>query len=337
MLRVQFKKINSEFEYPFQTSHGIKTHQPALLVALTLNGMTGVGEAPAIHYYHVTVEEMVEQLISKSAMIEKYAFTEPARFWHFCHHLFPNNHFLVCALDMAYWDLYSKLKRGNIRQFLGLPEDMKVEKEPMTDYTLGMDSVEEMIQKMKAHPWPIYKIKCGGLDDLKTIQALRNETDAVFRVDANGGWSLEEALHIIPELKKLGVELVEQPLNHLHHEEMKELFLKSPLPLFADESCVTENDVAECIPYFHGINIKLTKCGGITPAVRMILQAKKAGKKIMMGCMSETEPGSYAIAQFIPWLDVLDMDGPLLLKNIELKKMKYERGRVYLSAHFPTN
>lgn len=337
MLKVQYKKINSEFEYPFRTSHGVKTHQPAFLVALSMNGIVGVGEAPAIHYYHVTVEDMEEQLLKKAAMIEKYAFTEPSRFWHFCHHLFPDNNFLVCALDMAYWDLYAKIKRGTIQNFLGLPEEIKVKEPPQTDYTLGIDTLPEMLRKIKEHPWPIYKIKCGGENDLPLLNALRAETKAVFRVDANGGWSFEEAMRILPHLKNLGVEFVEQPLAPKDIEGMLKLYSISPLPLFADESCVKEEDVQKCIPYFHGINIKLTKCGGITPAIRMIQEARKAGIKVMMGCMSETEPGSYAIAQFLPWLDAVDMDGPLLLKDIVLKKMKYENGKVYLSAQSPTN
>lgn len=329
MLRIQYKKINSEFEYPFQTAHGLKTHQPALLIAISIGQAIGFGEAPPVHYYNVTVESMIEELLRKMPVLSRYAFTEPDRFWHFCHHLFPDNPFLVCALDMAYWNLYATIKKQSVRALLGLPDGFRCEQEPPTDYTIGMDSLEGMLEKVSKHPWPIYKVKVGSTDDLVKLQALRQATAARIRVDANGGWTLEEALRLLPELHKLDIELIEQPLAKDALVDMPALFAVSEIPLIADESCVSEQDVAACLPCFHGINIKLTKCSGLTPAVRMIQQAKEAGKRVMMGCMSETEVGSLAIAQFLPWLDYVDMDGPLLLKDISLKQLVYQPdGRV---------
>lgn len=151
----------------------------------------------------------------------------------------------------------------------------------------------------------------------------------VFGLMPTGDGRLEEALRLLPELHKLDIELIEQPLAKEALADMPALFAVSEIPLIADESCVSEQDVAACLPCFHGINIKLTKCSGLTPAVRMIQQAKEAGKRVMMGCMSETEVGSLAIAQFLPWLDYVDMDGPLLLKDISLKQLVYQPdGRV---------
>jgi L-alanine-DL-glutamate epimerase-like enolase superfamily enzyme len=135
-------------------------------------------------------------------------------------------------------------------------------------------------------------------------------------VDANAGWTLEEALVKIPAFANLGVELIEQPLAKDNWEGMAELKKQSVLPLFADESCVFEKDVATCANYFHGINIKLTKCSGPTPALRMIKEAKNLGLKVMMGSMNESVIGSAAIAQFLPQLDYVDMDGPLLMTEL---------------------
>lgn len=326
MLHIKYKKVVSQFVYPFTTAHGMKTQQEALLVALSMNGLKGIGEAPAIVYYDVSVESMIEELLGKVSMLERYSFTEPQRFWHFCHHLFPLNPFLVCALDLAYWDMYAKFKRKKIHELLGI-----VWKEgPLTDYTLGIASQEEMIKKMLENPWPIYKIKMSSREDLSIIEALREKTSSVFRVDANASWTLEDAIYLIPKLEKLGVELIEQPLAKDQWDDMKKLKQLSSLPLYADESCVSELDVKKCADTFHGINIKLTKCSGITPAFRMIEEAKSLGVKVMMGCMNETEIGSYAIAQFLPLLDAVDMDGPLLLKDIKLSKLTYEAGRVSL-------
>lgn len=324
MLNIKYKSISTPFHHPFTTAHGLKTHQPALLIALMFNGVTGFGEAPAIHYYDVTVDGMIAQLISKIELLQRYAYTEPDRFWHFCHHLFPNQHFLICALDMAYWDMYAKMNRKTIFEL----NELTWGQVPLTDYTIGIDTLDKMIEKVNEKPWPIYKIKMAGRQDLDIIKTLRQHTDAVFRVDANASWTLEDALATIPELVKYKVELVEQPLAKDDWEGMKILKEKSVLPLFADESCVTENDVMQCCEVFDGINIKLTKCGGLTPAFRMIAQAKALNKKVMMGCMNETEIGSYAIAQFLPLLDYVDMDGPLLLDVPPLKLLGYHEGNV---------
>ena len=324
MLNIKYKSISTSFHHPFTTAHGLKTHQPALLVALTFNGVTGFGEAPAIHYYDVTVEGMIAQLVSKIEILQRYTYTEPDRFWHFCHHLFPDQPFLVCALDMAYWDMYAKMNRKKIFEI----KELNWEQVPLTDYTIGIDTLDKMIEKVNEKPWPIYKIKMASRQDIDIIKTLRQHTDAVFRVDANASWTLEDALAIIPELVKYKVELVEQPLANDNWEGMKILKEKSVLPLFADESCVTEHDVIKCCDVFDGINIKLTKCGGLTPAFRMIAQAKALNKKVMMGCMNETEIGSYAIAQFLPLLDYVDMDGPLLLDVPALKLLNYDHGKV---------
>ncbi|HMU47426.1 MAG TPA: enolase C-terminal domain-like protein, partial [Chitinophagaceae bacterium] len=136
---------------------------------------------------------------------------------------------------------------------------------------------------------------------------------------------------LIPELDKLGVELVEQPLAKDDWEGMKILFNESSLPLFADESCVAEQDVEKCYQHFHGINIKLTKCSGITPARRMIQKAKELKMQIMIGCMNESTVGSAAIAHLLPFVDHADMDGPLLLSEDLATGIRYDYGKIYYS------
>lgn len=311
-MKLHYKKINLPFQYPFTISGGrTKTHQPSLIVALQLGNLIGYGEAPAITYYNITIEQMIADIESKKKLIEKFAFTTPERYWHYLHHLIPNNPFLVCALDIAAWDLFGKMHNQPLYKLW----NTEWKNIPVTDYTIGIDSIEKMVEKMQVHPSPIYKIKVGTGDDIATIEALRKHTDAIFRVDANAGWTINEANEKIPLLKNLGVELVEQPLAKDEWSEMKFLYEHSTLPLFADESCVFENDVIKCVDCFHGINIKLVKCSGITPALRMITEAKKLNLKIMMGSMNECTIGSAAIAHFLPQLDYVDMDGPLLLKE----------------------
>jgi len=300
-----------EFRHPFTISRGTKTHQPTLIVELEHKGIKGYGEAPAISYYHIPVEKMIADLEAKKAGIEGFAITDPQRYWHYLHHLIPDNSFLVCALDMAAWDLYGKMRQLPLYKLWNLDPT----RGPQTDFTIGIDTVDKMVAKMKEKPWPIYKIKLGTPDDLAIMEALRQHTDAVFRVDANAGWTVEEALQLIPRLAQLGVEFVEQPLARDDWEGMRRLHAQSVLPLIADESCVKEEDVDACADLFHGINIKLTKCSGITPARRMIANARSKGMKVMVGSMNESTIGSAAIAHLLPELDYVDMDGPLLLKD----------------------
>jgi L-alanine-DL-glutamate epimerase-like enolase superfamily enzyme len=225
---------------------------------------------------------------------------------------------------MAGWDIYGKLKRRQLHELWGLDTATA----PLTDFTIGIDTIENMVAKMKEMPWPIYKIKVGVDGDIEMVTALRQHTDAVFRVDANAGWTLEQALQKIPLLKELGVEFVEQPLAKDDWEGMKVLYEQSALPLIADESCVVEADVEKCHQHFHGINIKLTKCSGITPARRMITKAKELGMKVMVGCMNESSVGTSAIAQLAPMLDYVDMDGPLLLAEDIAEGVQFTDGKI---------
>ena len=324
---LQYKTYNLPFKHPFTISKGTKTHQPTLIVELEFFGFKGYGEAPAISYYNIPIEKMVEDIERKKTFIEKFAFNDPERYWHYLHHLFPANPFLVCALDMAGWDIYGKMQRAQLHKLWKLDPATA----PPTDYTIGIDTIENMVAKMKETPWPIYKIKVGTDNDIETVTELRKHTNAIFRVDANEGWTIEQALQKIPLLKALGVELIEQPLAKDNWDGMKILYKESTLPLFADESCVKESDVEKCHQHFHGINIKLTKCSGITPAKRMIARARELDMTIMLGCMNETSVGTAAIAQLAPLVDHVDMDGQLLLAENVGTGISFDNGKLIYS------
>lgn len=323
-MKVRSAVFELAFKHPFTISKGTKTHQPILVVELEWNGLRGYGEAPAIAYYGVTAQGMAEELDRKKSMVERFALTDPKRFWHFLHHLFPSNPFLVCALDMAGWDLYARMRNAPLSQLLHA--DRSVTR--VTDFTIGIDATERMIDKMREQPWPVYKIKVGTEGDMERLKALRACTDAPFQVDANAGWTLEEALGNIPRLAELGVEMVEQPLAKDDWTGMERLVKESPIPLYADESCVGKGDVEPCAGRFHGINIKLTKCGGITPALEMIVTARKCGLRLMLGTMNESSLGTAAIAHLSPFFDLLDADGPLLLAEDIATGLEYEDGRL---------
>src|SRR5688572_17920442 len=142
-MNVRYTTYNLPFTHPFTISKGTKTHQPTFIVELEYFGIKGYGEAPAIAYYNIPVEKMVADLEAKRVFLEKFSFSDPERYWHYLHHLFPANPFLVCALDMAGWDIYGKLKRQPLYKLW----DLDPENAPVTDYTIGIDSVDKMIAK----------------------------------------------------------------------------------------------------------------------------------------------------------------------------------------------
>jgi L-alanine-DL-glutamate epimerase-like enolase superfamily enzyme len=311
MFGINYWHKNLEFEYPFTISKGTKTQQSTFIVELNFRGIKGYGEAPSIEYYNISVDQMIADLEKKRKFVESFSLTDPKRFWHFLHHLFPANPFLVCALDMAGWDIFGKLNRKPLYKIWGLSP----EKAPPTDYTIGIDQAEVMLNKLRNHHAPIYKIKVGDEDDINKLEYLRQHTDAVFRIDANAGWTFEKAVLFLPALEKIGIELIEQPFAKEELDQTRELRSKTKIPIYADESFINEKELLNCSSCFDGINIKLTKCSGITPALDIINKARKFGLGIMLGCMNESSIGTAAMAHLSPLVDYLDADGPLLLKD----------------------
>lgn len=311
MLQLKYRKYDLAFEYPFAISKGLKTHQPTLILSLGLGRLTGYGEATEIGYYNVSVDEMIVSLGKNRTAIERYALNGPERFWHFLHHLLPQQNFLIAALDMAGWDLWAQLNRRPLHAIIGL----QWKNIPLTDYTIGINDPETIKERVLAKPYPVYKLKVGTENDLEALEALRQATDAIIRIDANEAWSLEEAKAILPHLEKLKVELIEQPLHRDDREGLVALKQLTSIPVIADEACREEKDAAPCLEIYDGINIKLAKCGGITPALNMIRAVRKAGKKVMLGGMCETVVGSTLLAHLLPLADYADIDGPLLLKE----------------------
>ena len=167
-----------------------------------------------------------------------------------------------------------------------------------------------MVAKLREMPgFPVYKIKLGTKNDIEIIRALRQATDAVFRIDANCAWTADETIDKSHALKELGVEFIEQPMVRENWKEMEKVYRHSALPIIADESSQTEEDVARYEGLFHGINVKLPKCGGLTPGKRMLEDARRRGMKTMVGCFTESSVGISATAQVLPLLDYADLDG----------------------------
>lgn len=310
-MKLYLHRFQLETKSTFKIARASYNVRDLLVVELREGKFSGFGEASDHSFYGVKVDKLWKLMEDLKPKIEAYDFDTPEQFWETMNPFLKDHPFAQSALDVAAHDLFGK-KMGKPLYELW---DLKLENLPRTNYTIGIDSPEKMVEKMLETPWSVYKIKLGVPHDLEIIKALRANTAVPFRVDANCGWTVQETIEKSVELKKLGVEFIEQPLPTDALEEMEIVFEKSSLPLFADESCMNEEDVKKCVGRFHGINIKLMKCGGLTPAKRMIKEAKALGLQVFAGCMMESSIGISALAHLLPLLDYVDMDSILLIKK----------------------
>ncbi len=321
------------FELPlrhvFTIARGSTEVQETFIVELSHEGRYGYGEATTNDYYGYTAQSMADATEQVRTQLELGDPRDPeALLAAVAEVIGESNSFALCAIDMAVHDLWGKLLGKPVYELWGLSRDNI----PPSDYTIGIDAIDKMVAKLHEMPgWPVYKIKLGTDNDLAIVEALRKETDAVFRVDANCGWTAEQTIDYSQRLAELGVEFIEQPQPPDDVEGARRAFAGSALPIIADESCITERDVADCADRYHGVNIKLTKCGGLAPARRMIAEARELGLKVMCGCMTESTVGISAIAQLLPLLDYVDMDGAVLLAKDIASGVHVERG----ICHFP--
>jgi len=321
--RLSIHQFDLPLRHTFTISRESITVQKTMIVELEEAGLHGFGEATTNRYYGFTFENMAAALEAARHEIETLPLDDPAAFWQALHPRLKDNPFAHCALDQAAHDLWGKLRGRPLYELWGLKPDHL----PPTNYTIGIDTIDVMVAKMQEFPnWPVYKIKLGTPHDLDIVRSLREHTSSTFRVDANCGWTADEAIRNSRALKELGVEFIEQPLPADQWEAMRRVFAESALPVLADESCIVESDVDRCAGHFHGINIKLVKCGGLTPARRMITRARELGLQVMVGCMTESTVGISAIAQLLPLLDYVDMDGALLLAQDIATGVTIEQG-----------
>lgn len=305
----RYQSFDLPLKHRFTIAHQSREVQETLIVTLEDGEHYGLGESTTNPFYGITLDNMRARLDAFLPTILGGQWSRPEELWELGKAHFSTNPFAQCALDQAAWDLFTKKEGKKLYESLGLDPS----KTPTTNFTIGIDTIENMVAKLKEVDWPIYKIKLGTAHDLEIVRELRKHTKSLFRVDANCAWTVEQTIAYAEELATLGVEFIEQPLHKDNLEGMKEVFAYAKLPIMADESCIVPGDVKKCQGLFHGVNIKLTKAGGISPALRMIKEAKSLGLKTMVGCMTESSVGISAIAHIAPLLDYVDMDGAMLL------------------------
>ena len=331
-LTLSFQFYDLPLRHPFTISRYTVHVQKTVVVSISDGNICGYGEATVNPYYASTVERLSGSLIKIKPVVDAADLVHPKDLWEIIAPLLGHDCFALCAVDMAYWDYYSRINKKTLRSFWS-DDNMRT---PLTSYTIGIDTLDNMKQKILEMPWPVYKIKLGTAHDLQIVEGLRQITDAVFRIDANCAWNADQTIENSSILKELNVEFIEQPLRADDIQGMTKVIAESVLPIIADESCQQEQDVLSCAGLFHGINIKLMKCGGITPALRMIETAKENGLRIMAGCMTESTVGISGLSQLAPLLEYLDADGALLLKDDIADGVSFDFGRINYSNGYGT-
>jgi len=216
-----------------------------------------------------------------------------------------------CAVDIALHDLAARRLGVPVHELLGLSPDI-----PPTDFSIGIDTPDLVGQRAaRAARFPALKVKVGGPSDLQVLEAVRAVYRGPIRVDANTAWQPEQAVAVLPELERLGVELIEQPFPAHRLDQLGWLQERSRLPIVADESCVAFEDLEGLVGVVQGVNVKLAKCGGVGPAKRMLERARELGFRTFLGCMEETSVGIAASAAVASLADWVDLDGCLLLAS----------------------
>lgn len=311
-------------QHPFTISRYTVKVQKTMIVCISDGIVSGFGEATVNPYYASTIEKLTASFKRAQPLIENSDEIHPSEMWRFLAPILQHDFFALCAIDMAYWDFYTKKSQIALRTIWSDGS----EKLPLTSYTIAIDSIEVMQQKIMEKPWPIYKIKLGTDRDLQIVERLRKITDAVFRIDANCAWTVNQTIQYSEIFKEYNVEFIEQPLAAGDFDGMKIVKSKAKLPIIADESCQKEIDIFKCAGFFDGVNIKLMKCGGITPALRIITAARALDLKIMVGCMTESTVGISGLVQLAPLLNYLDSDGALLLADDIASGVSFDYGKI---------
>ncbi|KAA5541347.1 dipeptide epimerase [Roseiconus nitratireducens] len=327
-MKMTFYRLELPLADPFTISRSSMTTQRSLIVELEHDGQRGWGEVTENEFYGHTFESMIRSLEQITPLLDDYLNSDAAEVWPRMMEATDGDTFAVSALDIAAHDLQGKRRGLPTWQAWGLSWDAV----PDSSFTIGIDRPEKMVAKLEAHPgWPVYKIKLGTPSDLEIVRVLRAKTDATLRVDANCGWGVQETLDNAEEFSKLNVEFIEQPLPiDAPDQDKRRVHAESALPLIADEDCQTVQDVARCRDFFHGVNVKLCKCGGLTPAVQMLREARQLGLKTMVGCMVESSVGISGAAQLLPLLDYADLDGAALLRDEPASGVAVRQGKVVL-------
>jgi len=317
--------VTLELRDTFRISREASDRRENVLVKVVdESGTEGLGEAAPSGYYQQSADSVTQALsrisltnVGDPFLLEDVLCDLSGKL--------RNQRSALTAVDMAFYDLIGKRLGVPLYRLFGLNCD----RIPATSFTIGIASPDEMRRKTeRAADYRTLKVKLGTDNDREMISAIRDVSSVPLRVDANAAWSVDEALENLKWLSDEGVELVEQPLSKDDLDGFRRLSDLSPLPIIADESAETPEDVVKLRGCVHGVNIKLNKCGGLRAAIEMIHVARAQEMQIMLGCFIESSIGISAAAHLSPLVDYADLDGHLLIRNDPFTGLRLQGGRI---------
>jgi L-alanine-DL-glutamate epimerase-like enolase superfamily enzyme len=301
---------------PFRISRGSRTEARVIVVTLSNGKHTGRGEGVPLARYDQSIASALAQIesIRSEKNLDRQGLQE----------LLPAGA-ARNALDCALWDLEAKISGKRVWELA----NVQIIPEMETSFTISLDTPEKMSSAAKASAnLPILKLKVGGDKlDLARVEAVREAASAArLLIDANESWSPEHYQKIVPALKQLGVELIEQPFPANTHEVLETL--GHPIPVCADESCHTTADLPRVTKRYEAINVKLDKTGGLTEALRLCERARESGFDLLVGCMVCTSLGIAPARLLATNTEWVDLDGPLLLARDRDHPVQYANGKI---------
>jgi L-alanine-DL-glutamate epimerase-like enolase superfamily enzyme len=315
---------------PLRISRSMTTEVENVFIAITMDGKVGYGEAAPGPWRGETVEDILRYLDGAATLLGDDPFAGQAILYRLDRRL-DENRAARSAIDMALTDLVGKLVGEPVFRLFGMDATRTCE----LCFTIGLDSVDAMVQAAvdAASTFRALKIKLGSPDDATIVREIAAAVDVPLRVDANGGWSARRTLDLLDEvLVPCGVTLLEQPVPAADLSALAEVHERSPIPVIADESITDLSSFQPLIGKCSGIDIKLTKCGGIREAFRLISAARAVGVSVMIGCEVETSLAISAAAMLTCLADHADLDLHLWLENDPFVGVRLLDGRFVLST-----
>ncbi len=311
-LRLETQVLTLTTKHPFIIARGGQSEYRTVMVKLVDDdGVEGWGEAAPTKFYGETTETVLAALPYYATALpdDPFRIEDAELRWAT---MLRGNPAARAALSAALHDLVGKRLGMPVWKLWGLD----AAKAPRSTFTIGLDTTERIRAKvLEAAEYPILKVKLGTDRDVEILRTLRETTDREIRVDANCGWSVSQAVRMLPVLEEFGVTVLEQPLPPEQVDGLGAIRRRASIPLIADESCRTAADIPALVGNVDGINIKLAKCGSLREALRMIAIARAHGMVVMVGCMIESSLAITAAAQVTPLVDIVDLDGAALLRD----------------------
>ena len=325
-MRLSAEPVRLDLIHPFRIAREVSDHKNNVLVRISDAGLTGIGEAAPSGYYGENAASVLRALKGAPAMLGGDPLGLEATLDRLSSGL-PGDPSARAAVDIALHDLAAQRLGVPLYRWLGLDPG----KTPVTSFTIGIDEPEAIRRKVRAAAgYPALKVKLGSVNDLEIMRTIRGETDARIRIDANAGWTVDQAVEMVDRLSEYDVELVEQPLPPGSPEDWRRVREAAVMPIFADESVLVSQDVPAMSGLVDGVNVKLMKSGGIREALRLIHTARAHRMGVMIGCMIETSVAITAAAHLSPLADYADLDGNLLISNDPFSGATVRQGRLFL-------